>query len=99
MPPPVAPQEETLLQNTFILEPNKPLVVGLTNLREALILVLRMKDSGGERSQLVPKDDTVTARLVLDPWGNPYRLYAPSLTIEKLTDGDELAPATATPQR
>jgi len=33
--------QKTLLENTLYLEPNKPSVLGLTNLRQALILVLR----------------------------------------------------------
>jgi len=33
-----------LLENTLFLEPGKPSVLGLTNLRDALILVLRMED-------------------------------------------------------
>lgn len=36
--------EKILLENTFYLEKSKPAVIGLTNLREALILVLRLRE-------------------------------------------------------
>ena len=37
--------DEVLLENGFYLEKDKPSVLGLTNLREALILVLRLHDT------------------------------------------------------
>jgi hypothetical protein len=40
--------EKTLLENTLYLEPEKPALLGLTNLREALILVVRLHGEKGE---------------------------------------------------
>jgi len=34
---------QPLIENTFYLEPDKPSIVGISNLREALILILRLK--------------------------------------------------------
>lgn len=44
---PVGPnmfKSANLLESTMYLEPNKPTVLGLTNLKEALILVVRLRD-------------------------------------------------------
>ena len=39
--------DKVLLENTLYLEPEKPALLGLTNLREALILLVRLHGNGG----------------------------------------------------
>lgn len=43
--PPATESAEPLLENTLFLKANEPTLLGLTNLREALILVLRLRDT------------------------------------------------------
>lgn len=54
-------QQKILLENTFYLEQGKPSVVGLTNLREALILVVRLAEmdiTEPKQSSSVPRTDS-----------------------------------------
>jgi len=53
-----AQPDKPLLENTLYLEKDKPSLLGLTNLRQALILVLRLHDTtsaGGEKTPEPPK--------------------------------------------